>query len=63
MKLTAIDLFSGCGGLTTGLIQANISVKYAVEIDSKISQVYEVNHPEVNMINDDITNITDEAFK
>ena len=63
MKLTAIDLFSGCGGLTTRLIQANISVKYAVEIDSKISQVYEVNHPEVNMINDDITNITDEAFK
>lgn len=63
MNLTAIDLFAGCGGLTEGLKQASINVKYAIELDEKISKIYELNHPSVTMINSDILNVSDEDFK
>lgn len=62
-KLHAIDLFSGCGGLTTGLEEAGINVRYAVELDSKISMVYHVNHPQTVMVNSDIKDISDSEFK
>ena len=36
----AIDLFSGCGGLSCGLIQAGFEVVSAVEIDKDAAQIY-----------------------
>ena len=45
MKLTAVDLFAGCGGLTTGLKKAEFRVLGAVEIDAAASSVYSLNHP------------------
>lgn len=63
MQLNAIDLFSGCGGLSVGLEQANIKVSYALELDPKIARTYKLNHPNTIMINDDIKNISDEQFK
>ena len=54
MKLKAIDLFSGCGGLTLGLKRAGFEVIAAVEIDKKARSTYTLNHPEVWLAGDDI---------
>lgn len=53
-KFKAIDLFSGCGGLTLGLKRAGFEVIAAVEIDRKARATYTLNHPEVWLAGDDI---------
>jgi len=53
-RLTAIDLFSGCGGLSCGLKQAGFAVAAAVEIDAKALSTYKLNHPSVTLYLDDI---------
>ena len=46
-KPRALDLFSGCGGLTEGLKQAGFQVLGAVDNDSLCAETYRANHPEV----------------
>lgn len=59
-----IDLFAGCGGLSLGFIKDNHKIIEAVEFDSSIANTYKLNHPEVNVIMDDIKNIDkSELFK
>lgn len=53
-KPTAIDLFSGCGGLTVGLKKAGFQILGAVEIDSLSIKTYEANHREVMLWKTDI---------
>jgi DNA (cytosine-5)-methyltransferase 1 len=53
-KLTAIDVFSGCGGLTLGLKLAGFKVLAAIEIDKLAVDTFKANHPEVGVIHDDI---------
>jgi DNA (cytosine-5)-methyltransferase 1 len=55
---TAIDLFSGAGGLTVGLKKAGFKVKVSVEVDEEIGNTYAINHPEVIMINKDIREVS-----
>lgn len=55
--MNVIDLFAGCGGLSLGFMKAGYVVNKAVEFDPAIAQTYKVNHPEVNVIVDDITNV------
>lgn len=57
MRMKIIDLFAGCGGLSLGFIQAGFSVEKAVEYDPVIADTYQRNHPEVDVIVDDIKNI------
>lgn len=59
---TAIDLFSGCGGLTVGLKQAGFRVLGAVELDARASAIYRRNHPEVLLKQIDILKIDPDAF-
>ncbi|MCD7777271.1 MAG: DNA cytosine methyltransferase [Clostridiales bacterium] len=55
--MDVIDLFSGCGGLSLGFMKDGYNVKRAVEFNKEIANTYLMNHPEVDMIADDIKNI------
>ena len=59
---TAIELFSGCGGLSTGLIRAGFNVLSAIEIDEVAASTYSANHPEVNLIIQDVREIKASAL-
>ncbi|MBU1628012.1 DNA cytosine methyltransferase [bacterium] len=50
----AIDLFSGCGGLSEGLKQAGFDVVAGIEIDKNAARTYKMNHPETLLFEDDI---------
>ncbi|MFD2706612.1 DNA cytosine methyltransferase [Salibacterium lacus] len=58
LKPVAIDLFSGCGGLSEGLKQAGFDVRGAVEIDQTASQTYIENHPSTKLVNKDIKEVS-----
>ena len=57
MTHTAIDLFSGCGGLSRGLKDAEYKVLAAVEIDKKACETYRVNHTDVPLLEADIREV------
>ena len=60
MAVKAIDLFSGCGGVSCGLTRAGFEVRAAVEIEPTAVQTY-LNYPplaNVQVIQDDICNVT-----
>ena len=56
-KFTAIDLFSGAGGLTVGLKKAGFRVVAAAEIDEDSVNTYRANHPEVRVFHEDIRKV------
>lgn len=62
-KPTAIDLFSGCGGLTLGLKQAGFRVIGAVENSELAVKTYKENHRGVHVWHEDIRKLTVKAVK
>lgn len=53
-KFNAIDLFSGCGGLSEGLKQAGFKVIAGVEVDKNAATAYRMNHADTVLFEDDI---------
>ncbi len=56
-KPRAIDLFSGCGGLTEGLKQAGFRVIGAIECNDLAVKTYRANHKNVNVWFEEIQNV------
>ncbi len=42
--MKVIDLFAGCGGFSTGFMQAGFDISKAVEFDTSIANTYQLNH-------------------
>ncbi|MFH1466564.1 MAG: DNA cytosine methyltransferase [Pseudomonadota bacterium] len=57
-KPTAIDLFSGCGGLTQGLVDAGFEVLGAIERDPLAVRTFRANHPGIRVWSRDIRKVT-----
>jgi len=58
LKLTAIDLFSGCGGLSAGLKKARFRILGAIDNDPTSVATYKANHPEVHVWRRNITKLS-----
>lgn len=59
-KYKIVDLFAGVGGLSYGFSQLDeFEIIMANEIDQDISKAYSLNHPDVNMLNCDICDLTE----
>lgn len=57
--MNVIDLFAGCGGLSTGFEMAGFKIPLAVEKDEWASETYKKNHGTTKVITEDITKILD----
>lgn len=60
MVIKAIDLFSGCGGVSCGLTRAGLTVKAAVEIERDAAETY-LNYPplaNVSVLQKDIRKVS-----
>ncbi len=57
-KLKAIDLFSGCGGLTEGLKNAGFEVVAAVDLEPTAVETYKLNHKSVKVWDRDIRSLS-----
>lgn len=58
-KLTVLDLFAGCGGMSLGFEMAGFNVALANEIDEWAADTYEFNHPGTKLMRGDIRSISD----
>ncbi len=56
-RLRALDLFSGCGGLTEGLKEAGFDVLGAIELDPIAAETYHLNHSEIHVWKADIKTV------
>ena len=61
--MSALSLFSGCGGDTLGMKNAGLDVKWYSEIKKPFCKTHESNFPNSECIGTDITKISDEKFK
>jgi DNA (cytosine-5)-methyltransferase 1 len=58
LKLTAVSLFSGCGGFDYGAFRAGVEIVWANDIDPHAAAAYQAVFPDVRFELDDIRNIS-----
>ncbi|MFG0642869.1 DNA cytosine methyltransferase [Delftia sp. WSY_22] len=58
MKIEAIDLFCGAGGLTRGLLDAGIQVKAGFDVEESCRHAYEANNGGAKFFNKDVGTLT-----
>ncbi|MDU9047478.1 MAG: DNA cytosine methyltransferase [Candidatus Electrothrix sp. Rat3] len=58
-----VDLFAGAGGLSCGLEMAGFKPILANEIDPKYAETYKYNHPDTEVVVDDIRAVNDINLK
>ena len=73
MKKIGIDIFSGAGGLTFGFYynrenntfvrNENCNIIFANEYDHAAAESFCINFPDINMINQDIKELTEEQVR
>ena len=61
--MTAIDVFAGAGGMSTGAVHAGIRVRFAVEIDRFAAKAYRRNHVDCEVFADDIRRLPSDTIK
>ena len=61
--MECIDLFSGAGGLSIGLVQAGFSVRAAVECDANACETYASVHATVDLRDTDIRGLSLRAYQ
>ncbi len=61
--LTVVDLFAGCGGLSCGLEMAGFHPILANEINPAYANTYKKNHPDSEVIVDDIRAVCERNLK
>ena len=61
--MKVIDLFAGVGGFSQGFIKAGFNVVLAIEHDKEIASSYKKNHPNTEVIADDIQDIKIDLLK
>lgn len=62
-KYNSVDVFSGIGGLSAGMVKAGFFTKAAVEIDKYAVLTYRMNHPETTVIENDIRKVSSDEIK
>lgn len=62
-RLTAIDLFSGAGGLHIGFERAGFDIKLCIDNDNLVERTHRRNFPHIPIINQDIRVVTPEDIK
>jgi DNA (cytosine-5)-methyltransferase 1 len=63
MSYLAVDLFSGCGGLSEGMRRAGFDVIVAIDINADAVSAYRMNHPNTIVFNEDIRNVDTKRVK
>jgi DNA (cytosine-5)-methyltransferase 1 len=62
VKLNVLDLFCGCGGMSTGLKKAGLNIIAGIDIWNKAIESYESNHDHL-AICEDLTKLSPKQFK
>ena len=57
-KLTAVSLFSGCGGFDLGIANCGVDIIWANDVDYHAASAYRSLFPDVEFVHDDIRNIS-----